>query len=124
MIKARNIPAVLLALIIGFVAEAVLGVISVVSAFARIGPCGSAGDPVPGFVRAIHRPGFWIAGALVEDSSPRFFPLAVFITTVFLSVLAFCFLWLAADRKKYLLSKVTSEKPSGRADVDSSAGDC
>jgi hypothetical protein len=110
MTKGRKIPAVLLALIIGFVAEAALGAISVVSVFARIGPCGFAGD-APGFVRTIHQPGFWLAAVLVGDSSPRYLPLAIFITTVFLSLMAFFVLWLATDRKNYLLSKVASENP-------------
>jgi hypothetical protein len=96
----RKVPAVVLAFIIGFATEAVLGAISVVSVLAGgIGPCGFTGD-APGFVRVIHQPGFWLAGSLVKNSGPSYFPLAVFITTVFLSVLAIFVLRLTADRKE------------------------
>jgi hypothetical protein len=52
------------------------------------GPCGPTRD-VPGFVRVIHRPGFWLAGALAEDSSPGYLLVCLATTTVMLSVLAY-----------------------------------
>jgi hypothetical protein len=100
MTKARKIPAVLLALIIGFAVEAALGTISVVSVLAGgVGPCGFSGD-APGFVRVIHQPGFWFAGVLVGDSSLRYFLLAIFITAVLLSAMTFVVLRLAGGRKE------------------------
>jgi len=84
----RKIPTILLAVMIGVAIEAALCVISVVVVLAGgFGPCGPTGD-APSFVRVIHQPGFWLAGFLVEDSSPSYLLLAVGITTVFLSILA------------------------------------
>lgn len=74
---------------IGAGVEAALCVISVVWVLAGgVGPCGFNGDP-PGFVRLIHQPGFWLAGFMVGDSDPSYLPLAVVVTAVFLSILAF-----------------------------------
>jgi hypothetical protein len=98
MTRVRKIPAVLLAIIIGFAVEAALGAVSVVSVLAGgVGPCGFTGD-APGLVEVIHQPGFWLAGALVGDSSRSYFLGAILITTVFLSILAFFVLRLAARR--------------------------
>ncbi len=124
MTKARKVPAVLLAFIVGFAVEAALGVISVVSVLAGgIGPCGFTGD-APGFVRVIHQPGFWLAGALVGDSSLNYFLLAILITTVFLSILAFFVLRWAGRTNEILLSNASSDSLKIVGDsVSDSSGD-
>jgi len=85
----RKIPTILLATIWGVAIEAVLCVIAVVSVLAGgFGPCGPSGD-APGFVRVIHQPGFWLSSILVGDDNLISIPLAVMVTTVLLSILAF-----------------------------------
>jgi hypothetical protein len=97
--RLKRIPTILLAVMIGGATEATLCAISVVSVLARgFGPCGPTGD-TPGFVRVIHQPALWLASLLVEDSSVSYLPLAVGITTVFLSIFAFMMLRFGVGRK-------------------------
>ena len=93
-------PTILLAAIWGVVIESALCVVAVVSVLAGgFGPCGPSGD-APGFVRVIHQPGFWLAGLLVGDYNLISIPLAVVVTTVLLSVLAFIVLRLVGGRSE------------------------
>jgi hypothetical protein len=84
----------------GIAAETVLGTVTLVSILCGgIGPCGPTGNiPIP--ISAIHQPGFWISGYLVEDSSPLYLPLAVAITGTLLSVLAYFVLRFFLREKK------------------------
>lgn len=85
----RKIPTMLVAAIWGVAIESALCVVAVVSVLAGgFGPCGPTGD-VPGFVRVIHQPGFWVSSVLVGDYNLISVPLAVMVTTVLLSVVAF-----------------------------------
>ena len=103
----RKIPTTLLAIISGVAVEATLCVISVATVLTGgIGPCGLTGD-APGFVRVVHQPGFWLAGALVADSGPLYLPLAVVFTTIFLSLVAW--IVLRATNPKNPISQPTSE---------------
>ena len=98
--RMKRIPTIVLAAVIGVAVEAALCVISVVSVLAGgVGPCGPTGD-APSVVRIIHQPGFWIGGFLVEDSSLSYLPLAVVVTTVLLSILAFIVLRFGVGRNK------------------------
>lgn len=94
----KKIPAILLAAICGVVIEPALCVIAVVFVLAGgFGPCGPSGD-VPGFIKVIHQPGFWLSGLLVEDSTPSYLLLSVMITTVLLSIAAFIILGFAGGK--------------------------
>jgi len=77
MTRLRKIPAVLPGFIFGFAMESAPGAISAVSV---------------------------LAGSLVKASSPGYFPLAIFSTTVLLSVLAFLVLRFTAAGKEIRLS--------------------
>lgn len=95
-----KIPRILLAAILGLAVESALCVISVASVLAGgVGPCGPTGN-APAFVSVIHQPGFWLAGFFVEDSSPLYLPLAVAVTAVLLSVVAFIILRFNARRER------------------------
>lgn len=92
----RNITVILLAAMIGTAAEVGLGVISVVTSLAQ---GDRPSEDVPDFIQTIHQPGFWLAGLLVDDSSPSSLILAVGITTLFFSILAFVLLRIGIGKK-------------------------
>ena len=96
----RKLPTILLAAISGIAIEVALCATVVISAFTGgIGPCGPTGNAAA-FVAVIHQPGFLLAGLLVENSSPLYLLLAVAITAVLLSVLAFIILKFGIRRKE------------------------
>lgn len=100
----RKIPTILLAIIWGVASESALCVIAVASVLAGgFGPCGPSGD-VPGFVQVIHQPGFWVSAFLVGDYNLISIPLAVMITTVSLSIVAFIVL-------RFGVRKVEADRP-------------